>query len=65
MQIYNYNSTIPHYDALILTMGGSAFEINDYSFDVTKNLLDNTCSHCKALHWLVLLELVILLKVLT
>ena len=47
MQIYNYNSTIPHYDALILTMGGSAFETNDYSFDVTKNLLDNICSHCK------------------
>tara|TARA_Y100000389_G_scaffold78668_1_gene75455 strand:+ start:19606 stop:20229 length:624 start_codon:yes stop_codon:yes gene_type:complete len=48
IQFYNYTSIIPHYDALILTMGGSAFETTDYSFDVTKHLLDNICYGCKS-----------------
>lgn len=48
LHIYNYNSTIPSYDALILTMGGSAFEKNDFSYDVTENLLNNIDSNCKS-----------------
>ncbi len=36
-----------NYDALILTMGGSAFEMNDYSDTVTKNILKTMPSSCK------------------
>lgn len=46
--IFNkYYDKLSNYDSLILTMGGTAFEKDDYSDKLTKHLIDNLPLSCK------------------
>lgn len=47
LKLYKYYDNIPEYESLILTMGGSAFEKDDYSDKVTEYLIENLPKKCK------------------
>jgi len=48
LKLYNYLDKIPNYDALIFTIGGTAFEKNDYSDKITEKFLNNLPKTCKS-----------------
>ena len=47
LKLFKYYDNLPEYDSLILTMGGTAFEKDDYSDKVTSYLIDNLPKRCK------------------
>ena len=47
LKLNKYYDNIPEYESLILTMGGSAFEKDDYSDKVTEYLIENLPKKCK------------------
>ena len=46
---YSKISNDINYDALVISIGGTAFEKNDYSAEVTKKLIDNLPNSCKTI----------------
>ena len=46
LKINNYYDKLPKYNSLVLTMGGTAFEKDDYSDKVTQHLLKNLPNTC-------------------
>lgn len=47
LKLFKYYEKVPDYKSLILTMGGTAFEKEDYSDKVTEYLLNNLSEKCK------------------
>jgi putative NADH-flavin reductase len=49
LNILNYLQEVPDYDAIIFSLGGTAFEKNDYSDKVTKKFLKKISNNCNSI----------------
>ena len=49
IKIINYLENVDDYDAIVFSIGGTAFEKNDYSDKVTKKFLNNIPKKCKSI----------------
>ena len=49
LKLISYSDPIPkYYDAIIFSIGGTAFEKSDYSDEITKKYLDKISNQCKS-----------------